>query len=288
MGLVLAGLLHFTLTLLDSLHALALLHLDVPARSLPLPRNVLGHIGHTLFLRTGHGVVASPSDACASSTSLAKKLAAPAPLEIIFAEAERRHVTRGGARRVLPPEFSQPTVATMLGRLMQQTPGAMRQAPRTISARGLATSVARMEADVPAVRTRVRGAFQRPRLQRNEAVTSVTSPIAQPKTPPEVLEHGVEQSPNFATIWSPSQRPKSEAYRGPRFEQMDQDVQPNSLSAMELIANHPIQYTHKRVAACDGGVGPLGHPRVYINLDKPGPKACPYCGIRYEQERHEH
>ena len=34
--------------------------------------------------------------------------------------------------------------------------------------------------------------------------------------------------------------------------------------------------------SCDGGGGPLGHPKVYINLDKPGPQSCPYCGLRYE------
>nr|XP_019013418.1 uncharacterized protein I206_01484 [Kwoniella pini CBS 10737]OCF52199.1 hypothetical protein I206_01484 [Kwoniella pini CBS 10737] len=26
-----------------------------------------------------------------------------------------------------------------------------------------------------------------------------------------------------------------------------------------------------------GGMGALGHPKVYINLDKPGPKVCGYC-----------
>jgi hypothetical protein len=25
------------------------------------------------------------------------------------------------------------------------------------------------------------------------------------------------------------------------------------------------------------GGGPLGHPKIYINLDKPGPHACTYC-----------
>ena len=34
--------------------------------------------------------------------------------------------------------------------------------------------------------------------------------------------------------------------------------------------------------ACDGGGGALGHPKVYINLDQPGPHACIYCGLRYE------
>lgn len=78
------------------------------------------------------------------------------------------------------------------------------------------------------------------------------------------------------------------------------DLQPNSLSAMELIANEPIRLIHGRKTACDGGksatkprdgifltveglrffpplplffffslsagAGPLGHPKIYINL----------------------
>ena len=35
------------------------------------------------------------------------------------------------------------------------------------------------------------------------------------------------------------------------------------------------------VVACDGSDGPLGHPRVYLNM---GPKTqidCPYCGRRF-------
>ncbi len=34
-------------------------------------------------------------------------------------------------------------------------------------------------------------------------------------------------------------------------------------------------------AACDGGGGPLGHPRVYLTLEKGGEKDCPYCGLRF-------
>ena len=36
-------------------------------------------------------------------------------------------------------------------------------------------------------------------------------------------------------------------------------------------------YTDDRVAACDGGEGPLGHPRVYLNLGPSGKTECPYC-----------
>ncbi|MDP6351045.1 MAG: zinc-finger domain-containing protein [Alphaproteobacteria bacterium] len=31
-------------------------------------------------------------------------------------------------------------------------------------------------------------------------------------------------------------------------------------------------------ATCDGGGGPLGHPRVYLNLGDDGRIDCPYCG----------
>ena len=31
------------------------------------------------------------------------------------------------------------------------------------------------------------------------------------------------------------------------------------------------------VVACNGGGGPLGHPRVYLNLGPDGRIECPYC-----------
>ena len=35
------------------------------------------------------------------------------------------------------------------------------------------------------------------------------------------------------------------------------------------------------VAACNGGGGPLGHPRVYLNLGPAGRVECPYCSRVY-------
>lgn len=32
-----------------------------------------------------------------------------------------------------------------------------------------------------------------------------------------------------------------------------------------------------RVVACDGGEGPLGHPRVFLNMGDEGRVECPYC-----------
>jgi uncharacterized Zn-finger protein len=36
-------------------------------------------------------------------------------------------------------------------------------------------------------------------------------------------------------------------------------------------------YIDETVAACNGGGGPLGHPKVYLNLGPAGKIECPYC-----------
>jgi len=35
--------------------------------------------------------------------------------------------------------------------------------------------------------------------------------------------------------------------------------------------------TNDAIVACNGGGGPLGHPRVYLNLTPNGRVECPYC-----------
>eukprot|EP00164_Ancoracysta_twista_P006245 GFYU01008671.1.p1 GENE.GFYU01008671.1~~GFYU01008671.1.p1 ORF type:complete len:118 (+),score=33.30 GFYU01008671.1:32-355(+) len=46
----------------------------------------------------------------------------------------------------------------------------------------------------------------------------------------------------------------------------------------------PVEVKGARVA-CDGGGGPLGHPKVYINLNvEDGPAVCGYCGLRFVQK----
>ncbi|BGP21291.1 NADH-ubiquinone oxidoreductase [Rhodotorula toruloides] len=107
---------------------------------------------------------------------------------------------------------------------------------------------------------------------------------AKPHTPPQV---GTAQAPNRQTTWSKSQAARTETMVGPRFEQTAEAYQPRPLAAIELIQEEPIRMVHARRAVCDGGGGALGHPRIFINLDKPGVHSCTYCGIRYEQI-HEH
>jgi uncharacterized Zn-finger protein len=40
-------------------------------------------------------------------------------------------------------------------------------------------------------------------------------------------------------------------------------------------------YIDGMVAACNGGGGVLGHPRVYLNLAPAGRVECPYCSRLY-------
>ncbi len=37
--------------------------------------------------------------------------------------------------------------------------------------------------------------------------------------------------------------------------------------------------------ACDGTGGALGHPRVFLTMNKSGQIDCPYCGKRYVKSK---
>jgi NADH dehydrogenase (ubiquinone) Fe-S protein 6 len=50
---------------------------------------------------------------------------------------------------------------------------------------------------------------------------------------------------------------------------------------MELIHKEPVRWTHDRIVACDGGGGAAGHPRIFINTDKPEICTCGYCGLPF-------
>ncbi|PHH91303.1 hypothetical protein CDD83_1007 [Cordyceps sp. RAO-2017] len=102
----------------------------------------------------------------------------------------------------------------------------------------------------------------------------------------DVQPKEVAQAPNRADIWSRSQRPRATAMTGPRFEQTDFDLQPQPLSAMELIHKQPVRWTHDRIATCEGGGGPAGHPKIFINTDKPEIATCNYCGLPFANEHH--
>ncbi|KYN44572.1 NADH dehydrogenase [ubiquinone] iron-sulfur protein 6, mitochondrial [Trachymyrmex septentrionalis] len=73
-------------------------------------------------------------------------------------------------------------------------------------------------------------------------------------------------------------------YRLVRFLNRPKEVNKNW--AIKLIDEVPPSPEKDRIVACDGGGGPLGHPKVYINLDKPGNHICGYCGLRFYKENH--
>ncbi|KAI1117933.1 hypothetical protein F5Y14DRAFT_290675 [Nemania sp. NC0429] len=100
----------------------------------------------------------------------------------------------------------------------------------------------------------------------------------------ENQERGLKQAPNRTEIWSRSQKPRAAAMTGPRFEQTDFSLQPASRAAIELIHRQPVRWTHDRVVACDGGGGPAGHPKIFINTDKPEIATCNYCGLPFANE----
>jgi len=54
----------------------------------------------------------------------------------------------------------------------------------------------------------------------------------------------------------------------------------NTRFAIDLIREDPVVVCTKRVVSSNSG-GPLGHPKVYINLDKPGMHICGYSGRKF-------
>ncbi|TDL28429.1 hypothetical protein BD410DRAFT_780931 [Rickenella mellea] len=128
--------------------------------------------------------------------------------------------------------------------------------------------------------------LSRARLSLRQPIALLTR-FASSSAPPASVpaEHPTFSPPKLV---STSQRPRLDVYRDVRFEQTAIEFQPAPQSAMEMIAEEPIRVVQGRKAVCDGGTGPLGHPKVFINLDKPGPKACGYSGIRFEQDPHHH
>ncbi|KAK3627877.1 hypothetical protein LTR56_018993 [Elasticomyces elasticus] len=105
------------------------------------------------------------------------------------------------------------------------------------------------------------------------------------ESPEKGEERRVMQAPNRKSIWSRSQKPREEAMVGPRFEQTIMEDQPRPYAAIDLIHRQPVRWTKTRSVSCDGGGGPLGHPRIFINVDKPQVCQCTYCGLPFAHEK---
>lgn len=73
--------------------------------------------------------------------------------------------------------------------------------------------------------------------------------------------------------------------RRARFVGRQKEVNENF--AITLVAEEPVTHIEDRVVSCDGDGGALGHPKVYINLDKDTKVGtCGYCGLQFKQKHH--
>lgn len=73
-------------------------------------------------------------------------------------------------------------------------------------------------------------------------------------------------------------------YRRSRFEGVTGKIV-NKNFAIDLVNEEPIVVTDQRVVWSSGG-GPLGHPKVYINLDPPEVHVCGYSGRRFIKKKY--
>jgi len=64
-----------------------------------------------------------------------------------------------------------------------------------------------------------------------------------------------------------------------RFENVTEKLV-NRKFAIDLVAEDPIVVADQRVV-CSSSAGPLGHPKVYINLDSNDVHVCGYSGRRF-------
>jgi NADH dehydrogenase (ubiquinone) Fe-S protein 6 len=97
----------------------------------------------------------------------------------------------------------------------------------------------------------------------------------------------IQKSAEFKDIKTHThQEFEKDDFRVMRFINREKEVNPRF--AIDLIAEAPPQAVEARATFCDGGDGPLGHPRVFINLDQPGNHSCGYCGLRFFQDKKHH
>ncbi|KAM6282447.1 NADH dehydrogenase [ubiquinone] iron-sulfur protein 6, mitochondrial isoform 1-T1 [Porphyrio hochstetteri] len=100
-----------------------------------------------------------------------------------------------------------------------------------------------------------------------------------------VRPYGVRASGTGELVTHTGQVYEEKDYRRVRFVGRQKEV--NQSFAIDLIAEQPVSEVEQRVIACDGGGGALGHPKVYINLDKDTKTGtCGYCGLQFKQKHH--
>lgn len=113
---------------------------------------------------------------------------------------------------------------------------------------------------------------------------STTRPaIRLPLTQASSVELSANKKSLLKRKWTTSMRTKEGAFSSPAFEHVILEAQPFPKPAIDLVHQEPVFKTDKRVIYCDGGHDALGHPKVYINLDRPENSVCGYCGKEFIQ-----
>ena len=120
--------------------------------------------------------------------------------------------------------------------------------------------------------------FIKPHLQEldkaqgsSELATASTKPFAYPTNTKEPVTH-------TGQLFAPDD------YRRVRFSKVNAKIV-NKNFAIDLIKEAPIIVCDARVVWSSGG-GPLGHPKVYINVDPPEPQDCGYSGRRFIKKKY--
>jgi NADH dehydrogenase (ubiquinone) Fe-S protein 6 len=113
---------------------------------------------------------------------------------------------------------------------------------------------------VPSLRHQLRSLS---RAASSSTSSSSNSPVPAASSTP------TPQSPNQLTAWSTNQRQRTQAYQNARFEQTALELQPNPLSAMDLISKEPVRVVHGRKAVCDGGqlIRPWFQMKLIFHVD---------------------
>ncbi|XP_069469807.1 NADH dehydrogenase [ubiquinone] iron-sulfur protein 6, mitochondrial [Ambystoma mexicanum] len=97
--------------------------------------------------------------------------------------------------------------------------------------------------------------------------------------------HGAQVNPSVEKVTHTGQVFDEHDYRKVRFVARQKEV--NEQFAIDLIKEEPVSEVDSRVVSCDGGGGALGHPKVYINLDKETKiGTCGYCGLQFKKNPH--
>lgn len=107
-----------------------------------------------------------------------------------------------------------------------------------------------------AVQGRYQSTSDKPQVSREVTGAGGSPKPSQPLpslTPDASSPREMQQSPNYLTTWSTSQNPRGNATAGPRFEQVDMELQATPFSAMAKVAEDPVRLVEGRRAACDGG-----------------------------------